>query len=69
MNNFSIKRIRVAAKLSQSAAALQVGVAMRTLQDWEAGTAKTSASALELLALKTDQHPIYLLVRRDKGLS
>lgn len=48
----AIKRKRLAAGLSRKDAAALVGVAYRTWQDWELGTAKMRPALWELFRLK-----------------
>lgn len=47
-----IRALRVAAGLSQSAAAVLIHSTLRTLQDWEAGIARMHPGLWELLQIK-----------------
>ena len=59
-----LKAARLAAKLTQPAAAELIGVKMRTLQDWEAGIAAMPLAAWALFLLATDKHSRYRLKQR-----
>lgn len=48
-----IRKRRLSAGLSRKDAALMLGVAYRTLQDWETGVAKMRSGLWELFKLKT----------------
>lgn len=47
-----IKKVRIEAKLSRKEAGDLIGVAYRTWQDWELGTAKMRPQLWELFKLK-----------------
>ncbi len=59
-----LKAARLAAELTQAAAAELIGVKMRTLQDWDAGIAAMPSAAWALFLLATGQHGRYTLKRR-----
>ena len=62
MNAKDVQRIRAKLKLSQSQFARQLGVSVRTLQDWEQGRNSPGAPAIALLNLQGQSFEPYIVV-------